>query len=153
MRAVLLALLVAGVGWASSASADPEGDTTRTYAGITCVWPASTSEGFAYCGRADGVGFLIAVGHQFVFVKRIQSTKFVFFRNQPTHSAGFAPFHDKRVFHSETHRGIVCVWSRVGGGTAFCNRADNHGFLGGVSHYQAMVINEASKIVFIRNQP
>jgi hypothetical protein len=75
----------------------------------------------------------------------------LFVRNQPDHSPGIGPLNDKRIFHSETHRGIVCYWTSTGGGIALCNRADRHGYVAGVSKSAAIVLNEHSKIVFVRS--
>jgi hypothetical protein len=143
------------VVWAVALPLDafPVSETARMYAGITCKWPRTTPDGVAICHLATGRGFAVAVARRFVIVGSLKTGKRVFVRNQPDHSPGFGPLNDKRIFHSETHRGIVCYWSRVSGGSAFCNRADRHGYLGGLSHLQAMVISEKSKIVFIRNQP
>ena len=122
---------------------------THTYAGITCGWP---SDGVAFCELATGRGFGVAVGRRFVVVfNHGRPGKRVFVGNQPDHSPGIGPLNDKRIFHSETHRGIVCYWSRTGGGTAFCNRADRHGYVAGVSRSAAIVLNERRKIVFLRN--
>jgi hypothetical protein len=82
---------------------------------------------------------------------RTRNWWFVFVRNQPDHSPGFGRLNDKRIFHSETHRGIVCSWSRTGGGTVLCNRADRHGYVAGVSKSATIVLNEHGKIVFLRN--
>jgi hypothetical protein len=125
--------------------------TARTYAGITCKWQGITPDGAAVCQLATGTGFAVAVARRFVSVGSLKTGKRVFVRKQPDQSPGFGPLNDKRVFHSETHRGIVCYWSRTGGGTALCSRADRHGYVAGVSGSGAIVLNEHSKIVFRRN--
>ena len=126
--------------------------TARMYAGITCIWPITTPDGVAVCQLATGRGFGVAVARRSVVVFSHGSPgKRVFVRSQPVHSPGIGPLNDKRMFHSETHRGIVCYWSRTGGGTALCNRADRHGYVAGVSKSAAIVLNEHSKIVFQRN--
>jgi hypothetical protein len=126
-------------------------ETAHTYAGITCNWPITTPDGVAVCQLATGTGFAVAVARRFVIVGSLKTGKRVFVRNQPDHSPGFGPLNDKRIFHSETHRGIVCYWSRTGGGIALCNRADRHGYVAGVSKSAATVLNEHNKIVFLRN--
>jgi hypothetical protein len=126
-------------------------ETARTYAGITCIWPRTTPDGVAICQLATGTGFAVAVARRFVIVQSGKTGKKVFVRNQPDQSPGFGPLNDKRIFHSETHRGIVCYWSRTGGGTALCSRADRHGYVAGVSRSAAIVLNEHSKLVFLRN--
>jgi len=126
-------------------------ETAHTYAGITCIWPITTPDGVAICHLATGTGFAAGVSRRFVIVHSWKTGKEVFVRNQPDHSPGFGPLNDKRIFHSETHRGIVCYWSRTGGGTALCSRADRHGYFAGVSRSAAIVLNEHSKIVFLRN--
>jgi hypothetical protein len=127
--------------------------TKRTFAGITCVWPSSTTttDGAVVCQRSTGAGFAGVVSLRIVLVKTSQG-HVVFFKNQPTHSPGFGPLRDKRIFHSETHRGIICYWTRIGGGAALCNRADRHGYLISVGLHLVTVLNEASKIVFLKNQ-
>jgi hypothetical protein len=141
------------VVWAVALPLDafPVSETAHTYAGITCKWPSTTPDGVAICQLATGTGFAVAVARRFVIVGSLKTGKRVFVRNQPDHSPGFGPLNDKRIFHSETHRGIVCYWSRKGGGTALCNRADRHGYVAGVSKSAAIVLNEHSKIVFLRN--
>jgi hypothetical protein len=126
-------------------------ETAHTYAGITCNWPITTPDGVAICHLATGTGFAVAVARRFVIVQSWKTGKGVFVRNQPDHSPGFGPLNDKRIFHSETHRGIVCYWSRTGGGIVRCNRVDRHGYVAGVSKSAAIVLNEHSKIVFLRN--
>lgn len=138
--------LVAVVG--AEAGTQP---TVRTYARITCTWPANTSDGAVVCERSDGTGLVGVVAQRFVLVKTAKG-KVLFFKNQPTHSPGFGPLRDKRVFHSETHRGIICSWSRVGGGAAGCNRADRHGYVVFVGQQLVAVSDEASKFVYLRNQ-
>jgi hypothetical protein len=147
--AILLAVLCLGYVAAASAS----GDTVRTYAGITCAWPSSTSEGSVICRRSNGTGFAVAVAERFVAVRVWRNGRVLFFRNQPTHSVGFGSLNDPRIFHRETHRGIICYWSRVARGTAICNRSDNHGYVVAVSGFQVAVSNEKSRVVYLRNQP
>jgi hypothetical protein len=139
------------VVWAVAFPLDvlPVSQTVRTYAGITCKWLLTTPDGGAICQLATGTGFAVAVASRFVIVSK--TGKRVFVRNQPDHPPGFGPLNDKRIFHSETHRGIVCYWSRTGGGTALCSRADRHGYVAGVSKSAAIVLNEHGKIVFLRN--
>ena len=137
------------VVWAVAIPLDGFVSERYMYAGITCGWP---SDGVALCELATGRGFAVAVARRSVIVfSHGRPGKRVFVRNQPDHSPGIGPLNDKRVFHSETHRGIVCTWSRTGGGTALCNRADRHGYVAGVSKSAAIVLNEHSKIVFLRN--
>jgi hypothetical protein len=130
----------------------PVSETAHTYAGITCRWPPiTTPDDVAICQLATETGFAVAVARRFVIVLSWKTGKRVFVRNQSDQSPGFGPLNDKRIFHSEAHRGIVCYWSRAGGGTALCSRADRHGYLAGVSRSAAIVLNEHSKIVFLRN--
>jgi hypothetical protein len=145
--------LLGGVALISAGAATAAGNTVRTYAGITCSWPSSSSEGTVVCHRANGTGLAVGVAIRFVFVRTWRTGKVLFFRNQPTNSPGYGPLRDKRIFHSETHRGIVCQWSRTAGGTALCNRADRHGYLAAVSHFQVLVGNDRGRIVYVRNQP
>jgi hypothetical protein len=137
------------VVWAVALPLDAFVRKTATYVGITCDWP---SDGGAFCELATGRGFVVAVARRVVIVfSHGRPGKRLFVRNQPDHSPGIGPLNDKRIFHSETHRGIVCYWSRTGGGIALCNRADRHGYVAGVSKSAAIVLNEHSKIVFVRS--
>jgi hypothetical protein len=99
-------------------------DVTRTFEGITCTWPANLSEGAAICRLANGDGLATVLAKRLVMVRNFRSRKVVFTRNQPEHSSAYGRSSDKRVTHQETHQGITCYWSGVGGGAAFCNRAD-----------------------------
>jgi hypothetical protein len=142
------------VVWAVGLPLDAFVRDTATYAGITCDWPRTIRRlgpSVAVCHLATGPGLAVAVARRLVFVQSGKTGKRVFVRNQPDHSPGFGPLSDKRIFHSETHRGIVCYWSRTGGGIALCNRADRHGYVAGVSKSAAIVLNEHGKIVFVRN--
>jgi hypothetical protein len=145
----------AKVVWAVALPLDafPVSETAHTYVGITCKWPSTTPDGIAICQLATRTGFAVAVTRRFVSVGSLETGKRVFVRNQPDHSPRFGLLTDKQRFHSETHRGIVCYWSRRGGGTALCNRADKHGYVAGLSKSTAIVLNEHSKIVFRRNHP
>src|SRR5262245_559903 len=138
--------------WAVALPLDAFVRETHTYAGITCNWPRTTPDGVAVCQLATEKGLGVAVGRRSVIVFRPGITaKRMFVRNQPGHSPGFGALNDKLIFHSETHRGIACYWSRTGGGIALCNRADRHGYVAEVSKSGAIVLNENSKIVFQRN--
>ena len=125
----------------------------RTYSGITCTWLANLSEGGAVCHLPTGNGLSTAVAKRVVIVRNHRTGKIVFTRNQPEHSAGTETPNDKRIYHRETHQGIACYWSKVGGGAAFCYRADNHGYSAGLSPVAALVISEDQKVVFLRNHP
>jgi hypothetical protein len=141
-------LLVASVADASAPS------IVRTYAGITCEWP-TTHEGSVICHRVTGAGFAGVVAERFVMVKNPRG-RVAFFRNQPTHSPGFGPFDDPRVFHKETHRGVICYWTRIGGGASGCNvggPSGGHGYIVFTGHTLISVSNEASKVVYLKNQP
>ena len=139
----------AKVVWAVALPLDAFLSEIHTYAGITCGW---SPDGGAFCELATGRGFGVAVARRFVIVfSHGRPGKRVFVRNQSDHSPAIGPLNDKRIFHSEAHRGIVCYWSRTGGGTALCSRADKHGYLAGVSRSAAIVLNEHRKIVFQRN--
>ncbi|MGZ3481767.1 MAG: hypothetical protein ACXU81_15535, partial [Myxococcaceae bacterium] len=111
------------VVWAVDLPLDafPVSQTARTYAGITCKWLGITPDSGAICQLATRTGFAVSVARRFVIVGSLKTGKRVFVRKQPDHSPGFGPLTDKRIFHSETHRGIVCYWSRTGGGTALCS--------------------------------
>ena len=142
----------AKVVWAVALPLDafPISELAHTYAGITCRWPRATAEGAAICELETEKGYVVAVDRRFVTVLSWKAGKRVFVRRQPDNSPGFGQLNDKRIVHSETHRGIVCYWSRTGGGTALCSRADRHGYVAGVSKSAAIVLNEHRKIVFLR---
>jgi hypothetical protein len=140
------------VVWAVALPIDAFAPETHTYAGVTCGWPRATADGVAVCQLATGTGLWVAVGKRSVIVFRPGRTaKRLFVRNQSDHSPGFRALNDKRTFHSEAHRGIVCYWSRTGGGIALCNRADRRGYVAGVSKSAAVVLNQHGRIVFLRN--
>jgi hypothetical protein len=141
------------VVWAVALPLDafPVSETAHTSAGITCKWPRTTPDGVAICQLATANGLAVAVARRSVIVGSLKTGKRVFVRNQPDHSPGIGSLDDKRIFHSETHRGIVCHWSRTGGGTALCNRADKHGYVAGVSKSAAIVLNEHGKLVYQRS--
>lgn len=143
----------AGCGSGNKAEESLTSDVVRSYAGITCTWPADLSEGAAECRLANGGGFATAVAHRFVIVRNFETRKIVFTRNQPEDSAGYERSADKRIFHRETHREIACYWSRAGGGAAFCSRADNHGYSVGINPVAALVLTEKGKIAFLKNHP
>ena len=84
LAAVVVVALVPVVGAAGA----PGGRTVRTYAGITCLWLASTHYGSVACQRADGAGLVGVVSHPFVAVRTAKG-RIVLFKNQPTHSRGF----------------------------------------------------------------
>jgi hypothetical protein len=141
------------VVWAVALPLDafPVGELAHTDAGITCYWPRSTPDGVAVCQLATRTGFGVAVARRSVVVFGLARAKRLFARNQPDHSPGIGRLNARRIVHSETHRGIVCFWSRTGGGIALCNRADRHGYVAGVSKSAAIVLNEHGKIVFRRS--
>ena len=139
------------VVWAVALPIDAFASETHTYAGITCNWPRATPDGVAVCQLATFTGLGVAVGrHSVTVISRGRRLKRLFARDQPDHSPGVGPRNDGRTFHSETHRGIVCNWSRTGGGTALCSRADRHGYIAGLSRSAAIVLDEHGKIVFQR---
>jgi hypothetical protein len=141
------------VVWAVALPLDafPAGQLTHTYGGITCLWPRATPDGVAICQLATGTGIGVAVaGRSVVVFTQGRPGKRLFVRNQSVHSPAMAPLNDKRIVHSETHRGIVCYWSKTRGAIAVCNRADRHGYLAGVSKSTAVVLNDQGEIVFQR---
>ena len=150
---VTLAVLTGTAYGASSAVSASRANIVRTLAGIQCTWPTNVAEGAVVCWRADRRGYAGGVAKRFVMVRTAATGRVLFIRNQPQNSPGFGPLNDKRVFHTETHNGIECDWSRVGGGSAVCNRADHHGYVVGVTHGLVLVLNEHSQIVYQKNQP
>jgi hypothetical protein len=151
----VLAVASTAVGCGSGASQEEQltRDVTRTFEGITCTWPANLSEGAAICRLANGAGLATVLAKRLVMVRNFRSRKVVFTRNQPEHSSAYGRSSDKRVTHQETHQGITCYWSGVGGGAAFCNRADERGYSAGLSPVAALVLSDKSKVIFLRNQP
>jgi hypothetical protein len=149
---IALVTLVEANG-APSAGTTRSANIARTYAGIQCNWLSNVTQGLVVCRRADRRGYAGGVAQRFVMVTTVATRRWLFIRNQPRKSPGFAPVNDKRIFHSETHRGISCAWSRLDGGGALCWRADRHGYVVGVSHSHVLVLNEGSQIVYSKNQP
>ena len=76
-----------------------------------------------------------------------------FWRNQPTHSVGYGALNDNRITVTETHNNVTCAWTSVGGGGAFCNKANRHGYVAGMTQRSVLVANEQSKVVYFVNQP
>ena len=122
----------------------------RSYAGITCTWPKE-SDGVA-CQRAKAPGFAFGISRRMVLVRTARG-RIEFFESQPTRSPGLGSLNDPTIFHRETHRGITCYWSRLYGGGAGCTPADLNGYAAFVGHNLILVLDEASKTVFRRNQP
>ena len=143
----LLLMVQAALGHAAT-----KHDIVRTYAGIQCTWQASDDPQMS-CFLSDRKGYAGAVARSFVSVFSVRTGRLLFYRNQPLRSPGSGPFNDKRVFHRESHRGITCAWTRIGGGAAICNRADRHGYVVAVSRTRVSVANERSQAVYVKNQP
>ena len=145
-------LILVQVSPAGSARTATKSDIVRTYAGIRCTWHAP-DEGQVVCFRSDRKGYAGVVAPSFVSVFIVAPEHLVFYRNQPLRPHGYGPLTDKRVFHSESHRGLRCAWSRLSGGVAICNRTDRHGYVLTVAREHVSVANERSQAVFVRNQP
>jgi hypothetical protein len=137
---------------AGSAPTATQWDIVRTYAGIRCTWTGGY-DGQAVCSRSDRKGYAGGVARSFVSVFTVAPERLVFFRDQPLRSRGYGPLTNKRVFHSESHNGISCAWSRRSGGVAICNRTDRRGYVLTVGRERVSVANERSQAVFVRYQP
>ena len=149
-RVAALAVVVAcALTVVATASAGPP-RIVRTYAGITCTWPKITDG--VLCHRANGTGYAFGISRHVVLVRNSRG-RTVLIRNQPTRSPGFDPLDDPLIFHRETHRGMNCYWSTLNGGGAGCMGTDLHGYTAFVGNDVIRVLNEASKTVFLRNQP
>jgi hypothetical protein len=147
-----LAALLILVGPAGSARTATNWDIVRTYAGIRCTWNGG-DQSQTVCFRSDRKGYAGAVARTFVSVFTVAPERLVFYRNQPPRSRGYGPLTNKRVFHSESHNGISCAWSRLSGGVATCNRTDRRGYVLAVARELLSVANGRSQVVFVRNQP
>jgi hypothetical protein len=145
-------LILVEVSPAGSARTATKWDIVRTYAGIQCTWKGG-DQSQTVCFRSDRKGYAGAVARSFVSVFIVAPERLVFYRNQPLRSHGYRPLTNKRVFHSESHRGVRCAWSRLSGGVAICNRTDRHGYVLAVARELVSVANERSQAVFVRNQP
>ena len=152
LGALAALLILVQVSPAGSARTATKWDIVRTYAGIRCTWTGGT-DSQTVCSLSDRKGYAGAVARSYVSVFTVAPERVVFFRDQPLRSRGSGPLTDKRVFHSESHRGITCAWSRHGGGVAICNRSDRHGYVLTVARERVSVANERSQAVFVRNQP
>jgi hypothetical protein len=146
-------LILVQVSPAGSARTATKWDIVRTYAGIRCTWHQAGDPGQVVCFRSDRKGYAGAVAPSFVSVFIVAPEHLVFYRNQPLRSHGYGPLTDKRVFHSESHRGLRCAWSRLSGGVAICYRTDHHGYVLAVARELVSVVSERSQAVFVRNQP
>jgi hypothetical protein len=145
-----LCALFAVIG-SQSANAAGAGTRTETHNGVTCAWRTEMG-GAATCQRSDRIGYIVTVSQSIVLVRN-GANKIVFWRNQPAHSPGFGDIHDSRITYTVTSNNVRCFWTRVGGGGAFCNKANNHGYVAGVAHLLASVAQENSKVVFLKSQP
>jgi hypothetical protein len=152
LGALVALLLLVHVSPAGSAPTTTKWDTVRTYAGIRCTWQGGNG-GQTVCSRSDRKGYAGAVARSYVSVFTVAPERVMFFRDQPLRSHGYGPLTNQRVFHSESHRGITCAWSRLSGGVAICSRTDRHGYVLAVGRERVSVANERSQTVFVRNQP
>ena len=144
---VALALLLPGSAYAAMASPT----ITRTHNHVTCAWRTELG-GSSVCQRANRTGNIVAMSQSLVMVET-SATKILFWRNQPVHSTGYGALTDKRVTFTETHNSVTCFWTALDGGAAFCNKESRHGYVAGLSQRRIFVANEASKIVYLGNQP
>jgi hypothetical protein len=149
LAAVVTLLQVSSVGPAGAAT---KSDIVSTYGGIRCTWQGGDNSQ-TVCMRSDGKGYAGGIARSFVSVFTVATGRLAFFRDQSLRSPGYGPLTDKRIFHSESHRGITCAWSRLGGGEAICNRTDWYGYVLRVARELVSVANGRSPAVFIRNQP
>lgn len=124
---------------------------SQTHNNVTCEWRTELG-GSAVCQRANGTGYVVVVSRRLVMVETAKG-KVRFWRNQPTHSVGYGALNDKRVTFTETHNRVTCAWTAIAGGGAFCNKADRHGYVAGLTQRTVLVGNEMSKIVYLVNQP
>ena len=146
---VTCALAVAASAVAASAVAGTS-RIVRTYMGITCIWPKETDG--VICQRAKATGFAFGISRHMVLVRTAHG-RIDFFEAQPTGSPDFGSINDPTIFHRETHRGLICVWSRLHGGQAGCTPAGLDGYAAFVGHKHVLVLDEANKTVFRRKQP
>src|SRR5262245_20555707 len=128
LGALAALLILVQVSPAGSAPTTAKWDIVRTYAGIRCTW-AGGYDGQAVCSRSDRKGYAGAVARSYVSVFTVAPERVVFHRDQAFRSHGDGPLTAKRVFHSESHRGITCAWSRRSGGVAICTRTDRRGYV------------------------
>jgi hypothetical protein len=145
---------------ASSAHRGPRppargGPTTSSYSethfGLTCVW-ASGRSAATTCSRADGTGLHVTVSQRLVTVQSVNG-KVLFARLQSRRSRRPAPQPTASVAFSHSDGNVLCQWSTANGGGALCRTADGRGYTVGVLSTVAVVISDASDIVFIGKQP
>jgi hypothetical protein len=145
-------LIAAGLVGPTAALAAPTSPTvTATHNHVTCTWRTELG-GSSACQRADGTGYIVAMSQRLVMVETA-TTKVRFWRNQPVQSRGYGALVDNRITFTETHNNVTCFWTALDGGAAFCNKSDRHGYVAGLSQRRIMVANEASKVVYLANQP
>jgi hypothetical protein len=150
----MLATLVVAIalGCASAGSAAVGGVTvTRTHNHVTCTWRTELG-GSSSCQKRDRTGFIVITSQRLVMVQTAKA-KVRFWRNQPTHSVGYGSLNDKRITVTETHNSVTCAWTSLRGGGAFCNKANRHGYVAGLTQSVVLVANEQSKVVYLVNQP
>jgi len=143
---IVAALVLAG---GASAATDVTG-IRSTHNRTTCAWP--TGAGTVACQRADGTGYIVLVSQARVVVATADR-RVSFARKHPARSPGFGPSRDKTVTFVETHHGVSCYWTTLEGGGVFCNRANRHGYVAGVTQRRAVVANETNRIVYLVTQP
>lgn len=146
---LIVALVVMGASGSNAAFGSVT--VTRTHNHVTCEWRTELG-GSAVCQRASGTGYVVIVSQRLVMVETAKE-KVRFWRNQPKHSVGYGSFQDNRVTFTETHNHVTCAWTALAGGGVFCNKADRHGYVAGLTQRSVLVANEASKVVYFVNQP
>jgi len=124
---------------------------SETHFGLTCTW-ADGHGAATTCGRADGSGLRVSVSQRLVTV-RSASGKVLFMRVQSKRARRPSAPPTAGVAFSHSDGNVLCLWSAANGGGALCRTADGRGYTVGVLSTVAVVISDASDIVFIGKQP
>jgi len=126
------------------------GDTETRY-GLTCTWSRAAGASVS-CGKADGSGLVVDLSRAAAQVTGADGT-ILFSTPQPKHVRGKGRPPTAGVTFRYSRRGLACDWSTANGGAVLCGTADRRGYAVGVWNTVAVVIDPASKVVFIGKQP
>jgi hypothetical protein len=127
------------------------GAYAETHYALTCTW-SKTGGGSVSCGKADGSGLVVVVSRKAAQVAGADGTV-LFTRAQPTRARGRARPPGAGVTFRHSANGLLCEWSTANGGAVLCGTADRRGYAVGVWSTVAVVIDAASKVVYIGKQP
>lgn len=127
------------------------GAYAETHYGLTCTWGRG-SGGSVSCVKADATGLTVQVSRKLAQVTSADGSV-LFASAQPKHSRGRGRPPGVGVTFRHVQSGLVCEWSTANGGAVLCGTNDRRGYAVGVWSTVAVVIDAASKVVYIGKQP